>query len=165
MKLHWQILIALILAVLAGLASGVEASLFGLRFYDAYVFIGTLFLNALKMVIVPLVVSSIIVGIAGIGSSGAFGRLGGRTLTYYLATTFISVSIGLLVVNSIEPGIHEAGKRPQVQIQRGERNDRSECSRIVTDAVGQRPPVGTADRPIADPHAPADAEECPDIAP
>ena len=107
MKLHWQILIALILAVLAGLASGVEASLFGLRFYDAYVFIGTLFLNALKMIIVPLVVSSIIVGIAGIGSSGAFGRLGGRTLTYYLATTFISVSIGLLVVNSIEPGIHE----------------------------------------------------------
>ncbi|NNG14200.1 MAG: dicarboxylate/amino acid:cation symporter [Gammaproteobacteria bacterium] len=107
MKLHWQILIALILAVLAGLASGVEASLLGLRFYDVYVFIGTLFLNALKMIIVPLVVSSIIVGIAGIGSSGAFGRLGGRTLTYYLATTFISVSIGLLVVNALSPGIHE----------------------------------------------------------
>lgn len=107
MKLHWQILIALILAVLAGLASGVDASLLGLRFYDVYVFIGTLFLNALKMIIVPLVVSSIIVGIAGIGSSGAFARLGGRTLTYYLATTFISVSIGLLVVNTLSPGIHE----------------------------------------------------------
>lgn len=107
MKLHWQILIALVLAVVAGLASGVDASLFGLRFYDVFTFIGTLFLNALKMIIVPLVVSSIIVGIAGIGSSGAFGRLGGRTLTYYLVTTFISVSIGLLVVNSLAPGIHE----------------------------------------------------------
>jgi proton glutamate symport protein len=107
MKLHWQILIALVLAVVAGLASGVEGSLFGLRFYDVYAFIGTLFLNALKMIIVPLVVSSIIVGIAGIGSSRAFGRLGGRTLTYYLATTLISVTIGLLVVNALTPGIHE----------------------------------------------------------
>lgn len=107
MKLHWQILIALIVAVLAGLASGVDGSLSGLRFYDVYAFIGTLFLNALKMIIVPLVVSSIIVGVAGIGSSAAFGRLGGRTLTYYLATTFISVSIGLLVVNTLSPGIHE----------------------------------------------------------
>lgn len=107
MKLHWQILIALIVAVLAGLASGVEGSLFGLRFYDVYAFIGSLFLNGLKMIIIPLVVSSIIVGVAGIGSSAAFGRLGGRTLLYYLATTFISVSIGLLVVNSLSPGIHE----------------------------------------------------------
>ena len=107
MKLHWQILIALVLAVVAGLATGVEGSLLGLRFYDVYTFIGTLFLNGLKMIIVPLVVSSIIVGIAGIGSSRAFGRLGGRTLIYYLATTFISVSIGLLVVNTLTPGIHE----------------------------------------------------------
>ncbi|MDT8403402.1 dicarboxylate/amino acid:cation symporter [Sulfuriflexus sp.] len=107
MKLHWQILIALVLAVIAGLATGVEGSLLGLRFYDVYTFIGTLFLNGLKMIIVPLVVSSIIVGIAGIGSSRAFGRLGGRTLIYYLATTFISVSIGLLVVNTLTPGIYE----------------------------------------------------------
>ena len=46
----------------------------GVRFYAVFDFIGTLFLNALKMLIVPLVVSSIIVGIAGIGTGGAFGR-------------------------------------------------------------------------------------------
>ena len=107
MKLHWQIIIALGLAVVFGLASSLEfdVSLLGFSFYPAYKFIGTLFLNALKMIIVPLVVSSIIVGVAGIGSSGDFGRLGGRTLMYYIATSFVSITIGLLVVNAIEPGI------------------------------------------------------------
>jgi Na+/H+-dicarboxylate symporter len=66
LKLHWQILIALALAVIAGSLTGTEASLFGVVFYDVYNFIGTLFLNALKMIIVPLIVSSIIVGIAGV---------------------------------------------------------------------------------------------------
>lgn len=105
MKLHWQILIALGLAVGFGLLGGKEAAIFGLPLYDVYKFLGTLFLNALKMIIVPLVVSSIIVGIAGIGSSGAFGRIGSKTLLYYLATSFISITIGLLVVNAIEPGV------------------------------------------------------------
>lgn len=105
MKLHWQILIALGLAIAFGLIGGTDAAIFGLPLYDVYKFIGTLFLNALKMIIVPLVVSSIIVGIAGIGGSGAFGRLGSKTLLYYLATSFISITIGLLVVNAIEPGI------------------------------------------------------------
>ena len=107
MKLHWQIAIALVLAVIFGLvtSSGGESALLGFSLYPAYKFIGTLFLNALKMIIVPLVVSSIIVGIAGIGSSGGFGRLGSRTLLYYVATSFLSITIGLLVVNAIEPGI------------------------------------------------------------
>ncbi|MGD8514234.1 MAG: dicarboxylate/amino acid:cation symporter [Granulosicoccaceae bacterium] len=107
MKLHWQILIALVLAVAFGLATSSELDVFTLGYglAPAYEFIGTLFLNALKMIIVPLVVSSIIVGIAGIGTSTAFGRLGGRTLLYYLATSFVAITIGLLVVNAIEPGI------------------------------------------------------------
>jgi len=107
MKLHWQIMIALVLAVVFGLitSSGGEAALLGFSLYPVYKFVGTLFLNALKMIIVPLVVSSIIVGIAGIGSSGGFRRLGSRTLLYYVATSFLSITIGLLVVNAIEPGI------------------------------------------------------------
>ncbi|MGD8999123.1 MAG: dicarboxylate/amino acid:cation symporter [Granulosicoccaceae bacterium] len=107
MKLHWQILIALVLAVAFGLATSSELDVFTLGYglAPAYEFIGTLFLNALKMIIVPLVVSSIIVGIAGIGTSTAFGRLGGRTLLYYLATSFVAITVGLLVVNAIEPGI------------------------------------------------------------
>ena len=73
MKLHWQILVALVLAVIAGHLTGMDTSLFGLRFYDIYVFLGKLFLNALKMLIVPLILSSIITGVAGVGESGAMG--------------------------------------------------------------------------------------------
>ena len=105
LKLHWQILIALVLAVIAGTLTGTDSSLFGITFYSVYLFIGTLFLNALKMLIVPLIVSSIIVGIAGIGSSGALGRLGGKTLFYYMTTSLIAILIGLVMVNIIAPGV------------------------------------------------------------
>jgi len=63
LQLHWQILISLALAVLAGSWSGVDASVFGVSFFQIYDFFGKMFLNALKMLIVPLIVSSIIVGI------------------------------------------------------------------------------------------------------
>lgn len=104
-KLHWQILIAMGLAVLAGLAVGTEGGVFGLRFVDVFSFVGTLFLNALKMLIVPLIVSSIIVGIAGIGSGSGFGRLGAKTLGYYALTSLFAILIGLTLVNITEPGI------------------------------------------------------------
>ncbi|HYQ73022.1 MAG TPA: cation:dicarboxylase symporter family transporter, partial [Gammaproteobacteria bacterium] len=83
MNLHWQILLALVLAVIAGQFTGMDAAVLGVRFYDVYTFLGTLFMNALKMLIVPLIMSSIITGMAGIGDSDAMGRLGGKTLLYY----------------------------------------------------------------------------------
>ena len=104
LKLHWQIAIALALAAIIGGMTGTETGLFGVTLYQVYDFIGTLFMNALKMLIVPLVVSSIIVGIAGIGSGDALGRLGGKTLLYYMTTSLIAVLIGLLVVNLVTPG-------------------------------------------------------------
>jgi Na+/H+-dicarboxylate symporter len=105
LKLHWQILIALVLAVIAGRLSGLDGAIFGIRLLDVYTFLGTLFMNALKMLIVPLVFSSIITGIAGIGDSGAMGRLGGKTLLYYLATSMLAVLVGLTMVNIVSPGI------------------------------------------------------------
>lgn len=105
LKLHWQILIALVLAVVVGSLTGTDGSLFGITFYSVYQLIGSLFLNALKMLIVPLIVSSIIVGIAGIGSSSALGRLGGKTLLYYMTTSLIAILIGLMMVNIIAPGV------------------------------------------------------------
>lgn len=104
-KLHWQILIALVLAVIAGSLSGTEAGLFGVSFYAVYVFLGALFMNALKMLIVPLIISSIITGIAGVGKSSALGRLGGKTLLYYAGTSLVAILIGLTMVNLIQPGI------------------------------------------------------------
>ncbi|MBD3618408.1 MAG: dicarboxylate/amino acid:cation symporter [Chromatiales bacterium] len=105
LKLHWQILIALVLAVVAGLVAGDEGRFLGVRAYAVFDFVGTLFLNALKMIIVPLVVSSIIVGISGAGEQGGFGRLGIKTLAYYLATSTLAILVGLLLVNLLQPGI------------------------------------------------------------
>ena len=97
-------IIALVLAVIAGTLTGTDASIFGITFFSFYEFFGSLFLNALKMLIVPLIVSSIIVGIAGIGGSSALGRLGGKTLLYYMSTSLIAILIGLVVVNMVAPG-------------------------------------------------------------
>ena len=109
--LHWQILIAMALAVAAGYAvnragAGAASSpnLFGVSYLDFFKYLGTLFLNALRMIIVPLITSSIIVGMAGIGSSGNLGSLGGKTLLFYAATTLAAILVGLLLVNVVGPG-------------------------------------------------------------
>lgn len=107
LPLHWQILIALVLAIFAGLLSGKDAALFGVSFYSVFEFVGTLFLNALKMLIVPLIMSSIIVGIMGIGSGENLSRLGGKTLTYYAITSFLAILTGLILVNLTMPGISD----------------------------------------------------------
>lgn len=105
LALHWQILIALVLATIMGSWSGTEGTIFGIHWLAVYTFIGTLFLNALKMIVVPLVMSAIITGISNIGSNGGFGRLGSKTLGYYVMTSFIAIIIGLTMVNLIEPGV------------------------------------------------------------
>jgi len=105
LKLHWQIAIALVLAVIAGSITGETMGIAGVTFYDVYVFIGTMFLNALKMLIVPLIVSSIIIGIAGMGSHNTLGRMGTKTILYYAFTSLIAILIGLVVVNIISPGV------------------------------------------------------------
>lgn len=105
LKLHWQILIALVLAVIAGWFTDEATTLFGVRVYPFYEFFGTLFLNALKMIIVPLVMSSIIIGIAGVGNTRGLGRLGGKTLFFYLTTSLLAILTGLIAVNVIAPGV------------------------------------------------------------
>ena len=107
LALHWQVLIALGLAVVAGLLSGPDAGFFGIRFYDIFNFIGTLFMNALKMIIVPLIMSSIITGISGLGATRGLARLGGKTLAFYFTTTFCAILIGLFMVNLLTPGLVE----------------------------------------------------------
>ncbi len=102
--LHWQIAIAIALAIIAGSLTGTEASLFGVSYYAAYGFLGTLFLNALKMIIVPLVTSSIICGIANIGSDEGLGKLGGKTLLFYFTSSLLAILVGLFMVNLIQPG-------------------------------------------------------------
>lgn len=105
--LHWQVVAAVPVAALCGMWAGTDSALFGIAFVDIFHFIGTLFLNALKMLVVPLVVAAMIVGIGSMGSAGGLGRLGGRTVLYYLTTTLIAVLTGLVLVNLIEPGLED----------------------------------------------------------
>ncbi|VAX10791.1 Proton/glutamate symporter @ Sodium/glutamate symporter [hydrothermal vent metagenome] len=105
LKLHWQILIALFLAVIAGSLAGMQSGFFGITFYSVFNFVGTLFMNALKMIIVPLIMSSIIVGISSIGGTQGLARLGGKTLAFYATTTFFAILIGLIMVNTLTPGL------------------------------------------------------------
>jgi DAACS family dicarboxylate/amino acid:cation (Na+ or H+) symporter len=104
LALHWQILIALVLAALMGNATGVSATIIGISWVAIYDFIGTLFLNALKMIVIPLVVSAIILGVSNIGGQQGFSRIGLKTLGYYATTGLIAILIGLALVNIIKPG-------------------------------------------------------------
>ena len=105
LALHWQILIAILLAGVAGWLSGKTGGLGDFTFYGLYDFLGRIFLNALKMIIVPLILSSIIIGIAGLGRASDLGKLGGKTIGFYLATGLFAVLTGLAFVNLIKPGI------------------------------------------------------------
>ncbi len=113
LELHWQILISIIAAGIVGgivynaqYKSGVDATFFqtSVTWMSIFNYIGTLFLNALKMIIVPLITSSIIIGVAGIGSGGNLGALGGKTLLFYASTTLAAILVGLVIINVVGPG-------------------------------------------------------------
>lgn len=104
-KLHWQILLSLTLATLFGaliLPSAGEG--FSAGFVSFCQFIGKLFMNALKMVIVPLIVASIIAGVMHLGAEKGVGRMGFKTFLYYTFSGAAAVIVGLLMVNLIQPG-------------------------------------------------------------
>ncbi|MFA5257323.1 MAG: dicarboxylate/amino acid:cation symporter [Opitutales bacterium] len=106
-KFHWQVLFAILLAIciasflsLAGMKESTGA-LYLVNFCD---FIGELFMRALKMIIVPLVATSIISGMLSLGDDRNFGRIGGRVLVYYATTGLMAILVGLFFVNVIAPG-------------------------------------------------------------
>ena len=102
LALHWQIIIGLILGLLFALLSSYMGwSQFTKDWIAPF---GTIFINLLKLIAVPLVLFSIIKGISGMGDITKLGRMGAKTLLAYLVTTIIAVSIGLLAVNVFKPG-------------------------------------------------------------
>lgn len=100
----WGVFIAIFLAIIFGSWVGKEGAILGITFYTIFDTLGTIFLNALTLVVVPLVSSSIITGIARMGNEGEFGRLGMKTFAFYISTSLIAVVIGLFFVNLINPG-------------------------------------------------------------
>ena len=102
MNLSIKILISLILSVVVGLMSGVE----GLPFIKWWIApIGTIFINLIKMVIVPIVFTSLVVGMTSLGDLKKLGRIGVKTIFIYMFTTAIAIIIGFAVAGIIHPGI------------------------------------------------------------
>jgi len=97
LKLHWQIVIALVLGILYGL--------FFPNATEYVTWLGVIFLRALKMIIVPLVFSSIVSGVTSIGSAQNLGRLGLKTVVYYVMTSLFAILTGLVLVNFTKPGV------------------------------------------------------------
>ena len=103
MKLHWKILIAMGLGVIVGFLYN-DSLTQDNTFYDLIILLGDIFIRLLKMVIVPLVLTSIIIGIPSINDRSKIGRMGLKTLIYYISTSLIAILIGLSLVNTIKPG-------------------------------------------------------------
>ncbi|MBL6911547.1 MAG: dicarboxylate/amino acid:cation symporter [Candidatus Marinimicrobia bacterium] len=102
MQLHWKIIIGLVLGTIYGIASAINGwSDFTSDFISPF---GTIFLNLLKLIAVPLVVSSLITGVASLSDTKKLSRIGWKTIVLYISTTAVAVSIGLILVNVLEPG-------------------------------------------------------------
>lgn len=102
LPLHWKIIIGLILGLLYGILS---AAMGWSRFTEDWITpFGDIFLNLLKVIAVPLVLGSLIMGVASLSDVRKLSRIGGRTIAIYILTTTVSVTIGLVMVNLLEPG-------------------------------------------------------------
>lgn len=100
LKLHGQIFL--------GLALGVFFGLFFQDYVSVLTPISEMFIRALRMIVMPLIFASLVMGVVNLGNIQHLGKIGGRTFFYYLTTTIMAVLIGLFVVNLIEPGVGAA---------------------------------------------------------
>ncbi|MDF1738058.1 MAG: dicarboxylate/amino acid:cation symporter [Verrucomicrobiales bacterium] len=142
----WQwILFAMIFALITGAVINatcvvstdpMEFNALGNSLISVFDYIGTIFMNLLKMVIVPLVFTSIVVGIAGLGKTDGFARLGFKTIGYYALTSLIAILIGLTVVNVFKPGLVDGKPNAAIQ-QQIETNAEEYKGRVAGKLQGQ----------------------------
>jgi Na+/H+-dicarboxylate symporter len=101
-QLHWQIIIGLVLGLLFGVLSAVMGwNAFTSDWISPF---GTIFLNLLKLIAVPLILASLITGVASLSDLSKLSRIGGKTIGIYMLTTVIALVIGLTIVNVMQPG-------------------------------------------------------------
>lgn len=101
--LHWKILIGMVLGVIFGLSLSFVSG--GATFIGDYIKpFGTIFINLLKLIAIPLILASLIKGVSDLKDISKLSQMGGRTILTYVTTTLIAVTIGLILVNSIQPG-------------------------------------------------------------
>jgi Na+/H+-dicarboxylate symporter len=104
-KLTLYIFIALILGIISGWLCNIYAtSPFVIGFVDYVPLLSDIFLNLVKMIIAPLVFSTLVVGVSKLGDISAVGRIGGKTLLWFMSATFVSLFLGMILVNLFQPG-------------------------------------------------------------
>ena len=135
-KLHWQIIIGLVLGLLYGI---VAASAGWGQFTSDWVApFGTIFLNLLQLIAVPLIIASLIVGVASLGDLEQLSRIGGKTLGIYVLTTTVALVVGLVLVNSIEPGA-TVPQEMRTQLEQTYQGDIEESMDVAEQAEGRGP--------------------------
>lgn len=114
LKLHWQILIGMGMGLLYGIVAAINH--WGAFTSDWIAPWGKIFINLLKLIAIPLVLGSLVAGVASLSDLKKLSRIGGKTIAIYITTTIISVTIGLVVVNLFQPGENIPGDmRDQLQ--------------------------------------------------
>ena len=105
LALHWKILIGMVLGILFGfLMNSVDG---GKGFVTDWIKpLGTIFINLLKLIAVPLILASLIKGISDLKDISKIKKMGGRTIIIYVLTTLVAIVIGLTIVNTVQPGVH-----------------------------------------------------------
>src|SRR5687767_10039476 len=108
MKLHTKILLGLLIGAVVGITAnqilgGDHAVVAWVNKYLAGP-VGQIFLRMLFMIVIPLVFASISLGVAGLGDLGKAGRVGGKAIAYFFASTALSATLGLIIVSIIRPG-------------------------------------------------------------
>ena len=117
LKPHWQIIIALVVATVLGFLFRQFGKDTAFVSWSIKVFsiLGDLFMGLLKMIIVPLVASSVVAGIASLHGVKGFGRLLGKTTGFYMLSSFLAICLGLLLVNTIQPGLVDGAPNEQIR--------------------------------------------------
>ncbi len=102
LALHWRIIIGMALGVVYGI---IASNMGWVDFTDKWIKPwGVIFVNFLKLIAVPLVFASLVKGVASLSDISSLSRIGGKTIVFYLSTTIVAVTIGLLLVNTVKPG-------------------------------------------------------------
>jgi len=135
-KLHWQIIIGLVLGLLYGIVAASAG--WGQFTSDWIAPFGTLFLNLLQLIAVPLILASLIVGVASLGDLEQLSRIGGKTLGIYVLTTTVALVVGLVLVNSIEPGA-TVPQEMRAQLEQTYQGDIEESMDVAEEAEGRGP--------------------------
>lgn len=130
-KLHWQIILGLVLGLIWGLISSLAG--WGEFTTDFIKPFGTIFITMLKLIAVPLVLASLVVGVTSLNDTAQLSRMGGKTIMIYVITTIFAITIGLTAVNLIKPGkaLPEQTRMELEQTYSGSVDERSATAQLV----------------------------------